>query len=452
MSRKINVISLGSGNEKQLTFETLEIIKNANKIVLRTAIHPVVSYLNTLNVLLESYDSYYETQEDFTEINNSIVNNLLEKSKEEEEVYYAVSDATLDETVKCLLINKPEDCTVKIIAGVSHIGRCLSLLKTQTGSMRYYSATEFPKARLTPEEDLFIYEMYCKHIASECKIALMELYPEECEIWVFYGDPGTGEITTKACKLFQLDRLSMYNHMSAVYVPKQEREKRSRYDLQDLCDIMEILRGENGCPWDREQTYSSILPSLLEESYEYIQAVRDEDYEHMADELGDILLQVAFHSQMAKEQGEFNITDVTSYICEKMIERHTHIFGNVNVENSEDVIANWEKIKKEQRGIKTLYQSLQDISLGLSPMLRASKVLKKVEKELCEVTSIDKIIEYIKTLLNKLLQTREQSEKIDEEIGYILFTMIRLCNFTHVNPDISLQKITDCFIESQKNR
>lgn len=152
------------------------------------------------------------------------------------------------------------------------------------------------------------------------------------------------------------------------------------YKFDDLLRIMEILRAPDGCMWDREQDHHSIRRNFIEETYEVCEAIDDEDTEHMKEELGDVLLQVVFHTQMEKEKGTFDIDDVADGICKKLIFRHPHIFGNVEVASSEEVLRNWDDLKRKEKHQETDTQALESVAKSLPSLIRAEKLQKKAAK------------------------------------------------------------------------
>lgn len=157
-------------------------------------------------------------------------------------------------------------------------------------------------------------------------------------------------------------------------------EYKKQYTFSDLMDIVSILRGENGCEWDKAQTHDSLLRYLIEESYEYIEATRKKDAAMQADELGDVLLQVALHAQIGKEQNTFNIDDVLNAVCKKMIYRHPHVFSDVKADSVDEILKNWEELKKKEKGEKTDKQILESVSSELPALIRAQKVIEKSQK------------------------------------------------------------------------
>ena len=200
----------------------------------------------------------------------------------------------------------------------------------------------------------------------------------------------------------------------------------------EFCDIIEKLRAPGGCPWDREQTHETLKKNLLEEAYEANDAIDEGDPMKIADELGDVLLQVVMHAQIGKEEGTFTIDDVTDLVSKKMIERHPHVFGDTEVKNSEEVLDNWEKIKKEKRGQKTVYESMESVTKSLPSLSRATKVIgKAVKGNLYEIEKDDNITK--------------------EDIGAILFELCALSYEKGVDPEEELALYTKKFIKNFKN-
>ena len=199
-----------------------------------------------------------------------------------------------------------------------------------------------------------------------------------------------------------------------------EFQFKNEYKFEDLLKIMEILRDKNGCPWDREQTHSSIRNSLVEETYEAVEAIDLNNREMLCEELGDVLLQVVFHAQIAKENGEFDINAVADGICKKLIVRHPHVFGDTSVTNSDDVIKNWDAIKYQTKKYDSLREQLDGVSKALPSLIRAQKLQKRADnagKLTDEMFSLDlgdpALTAYARELFS--LANKARLEKIDLE-------------------------------------
>lgn len=222
--------------------------------------------------------------------------------------------------------------------------------------------------------------------------------------------------------------------------------KKEKYNADDLCLIMELLRGEGGCPWDREQTHKSIRNDLIEETYEVIEAIDTDNTELLEEELGDVLLQVAFHAEIEKEKGNFVFDDVADGVCRKLIHRHPHVFGDVNVKNSAEVLSNWDKIKSDEKSRMTVTDKLRAIPPMLPALMRAAKVGKKASCfDFPDVGAVmDKLDEETGELKSAI--ENDDKENIKEELGDLLLTVTSLARKLDVDPEEALRMSTDKFI------
>jgi tetrapyrrole methylase family protein/MazG family protein len=209
-----------------------------------------------------------------------------------------------------------------------------------------------------------------------------------------------------------------------------EMKNKEKFTADDLRKIMEILRSENGCPWDREQTHKSIRQDLLEEAYETAEAIDCESDEMLCEELGDVLLQVMFHSRIAEEEGRFTVDDVYTGVCKKMIERHPHIFGDVSVNSVDDVLTNWDAIKQISKNRSSLSEQLDGVCKALPALMLASKYVSKSLK-----SGID-------------IESNINLDFVDEEsIGELLFNVVILSKKNKVDPELALQKKCEKFLK-----
>lgn len=220
-----------------------------------------------------------------------------------------------------------------------------------------------------------------------------------------------------------------------------EFEIKERYNANDLVDIMKLLRSENGCPWDKEQDHHSIRNNFLEETCEVLEAIDAEDSELLKEELGDVLLQVVFHSQLEAEKDVFNFDDVADEVCKKLILRHPHVFGDVNVSSSAEVLKNWDNIKQKSKGQQTYADTLKSVPKTLPALMRSEKVAKRAER-----AGIDKIQP---SPLDCFID--EKIEDIDKDIfmtlvGNTLFSFVNFARKVGVNPEEALQKACDSYI------
>ena len=227
---------------------------------------------------------------------------------------------------------------------------------------------------------------------------------------------------------------------------KKELLEKERYNVDDLLTVVEVLRSPEGCPWDREQDHKSIRKDLIEETYEVIEAIDTENPVLLREELGDLLLQVAFHTRIETENGRFDMDDVANDVCVKLIHRHPHVFGDVMADTSEKVLVNWEKIKSEEKDRKTVTDKLKAIPPMLPALMRAEKVGKKASCfDFPDAASVMAKLREETDELDEAIGTGSV-EKMEEEVGDLLLSVTSLCRKMKVDPEVALNKATDKFI------
>lgn len=223
--------------------------------------------------------------------------------------------------------------------------------------------------------------------------------------------------------------------------------EKQRYDVDDLVMLVEVLRSEQGCPWDREQDHHSIRKDLIEETYEVIEAIDTENPVLLREELGDLLLQVVFHARMETEKSVFDLKDVANDVCVKLIHRHPHVFGAVIANTSEQVLANWEQIKSEEKERVTVTDKLRAIPPMLPALMRAEKVGKKAK---CfDFADENEVMEKLTEELEELKDAIANGTQADreEEMGDLLLTVTSLCRKLRIEPEVALNRATDKFID-----
>lgn len=227
-----------------------------------------------------------------------------------------------------------------------------------------------------------------------------------------------------------------------------EFEFKKNYGIEDLLEIMRILRSPEGCPWDREQDHASIKKSLIEETYEVIEAINKQDDHLLCEELGDVLLQVVFHAEMADERKAFDFSDVTDGICKKLIERHPHVFGDIKVDNSAEVLVNWEQIKSKSKNRKTQTDKMLSVPRELPALMRSTKLQEKAAKVGFDWNSADGPFDKIDEEARELKEAYEggNKEHITEELGDLLFSVVNVSRFLGVDAEEALTVSADKFL------
>jgi len=225
-------------------------------------------------------------------------------------------------------------------------------------------------------------------------------------------------------------------------------EVKERYDINDLREIMKELRSEHGCPWDKEQDHKSIRMDVLEEAYEVAEAIDSEDASLLKEELGDLLLQVVFHSELEDEQGSFNFDDVCDGICKKLVYRHPHVFGDLKVNTSSEVLKNWDILKSKSKNEEKASDRLRSVPKLLPALMRAEKVGKRASNAGMDFRSTEEVIERLKSEINELEDALNKGSdiKTEEELGDILFACTNLSRFLKKDSEKALTFAINKFI------
>ena len=223
-------------------------------------------------------------------------------------------------------------------------------------------------------------------------------------------------------------------------------EQKEQYNFDDLLRIMEILRAPGGCMWDREQDHHSIRRNFIEETYEVCEAIDEDDTEHMKEELGDVLLQVVFHTQMEKEKGTFDINDVADGICKKLIFRHPHIFGDVEVSSSEEILSNWDDLKRKEKHQETDTSALASVAKSLPGLIRAEKLQKKAAKVGFDWPDAQGALDKVDEELDEVRRAMQGDGDAEEEIGDLLFAAVNAARHLKVDPERAMEKTCNKFI------
>jgi len=443
--KQITVVSLGPGDPKLLTLQSLDALRKSRHLILRTARHRTADWLREEGIVFADFDALYDEYEDFDQLHVEMARRLWE-SASEHALTFAVIDAQTDGAVRALRATCPADAKVTVLPGITMADSCLALLPEsfeQSGSVRILPAMDAVQAAADPATPQMITEIFDRVLASDLKLRLADLYGDEAEVVLF---PSSVKINRKplVIPLMELDRQRTYDHTVCLYIPAMDLQQRERYCFDDLLRVMHILRQR--CPWDGEQTHESLRKYLIEEAYEAVGAIDEDDMDHLADELGDVLLQIAFHADIAQEVGEFSISDVTTAIVRKMIYRHAHIFGNVHCNTAEEVTQSWEKLKKAEKGLTTQASVLADVSQGLPALMRASKVQKKAAQVGFDWDDAIGALPKIHEEADEVLAELEAGRDPGEELGDLLFSCVNVARLAGQEPELLLKAATEKFI------
>lgn len=225
-------------------------------------------------------------------------------------------------------------------------------------------------------------------------------------------------------------------------------EIKNSYTVQDLVEIMRLLRAPGGCPWDAEQTHESIKKNLIEETYEVIEAINKKDSVLLCEELGDLLMQVVFHAQMEKEAGVFDFDAVADGVCKKLVERHPHVFGEVSVSGVDDVLTNWDDIKRKTKGQKNTTESMLSVPRELPALMRATKLQKKAADVGFDWNDVSGALDKLEEEIKELRQAVENNDSANmtEELGDVLFSAVNVSRFIKADAEEALTSASDKFL------
>ncbi len=435
----LSIVGLGAGGLDLLTLQAYRRLKTVEEVYLRTAVHPAAEELQAEGIGYISFDELYETAEQFVDIYEEIAAKVINSTNQEDDVVYAVPGHPMvaEETVHKITGQLSAD-EYEVIAAPSFLDAIFTCLEIDPiGGVKVIDGLDFTARDLDPKAGTVITQVYNQSVASEVKLNLMEVYPDQFKIKVIRG-AGLAEEKLATIPLYKLDRLDWIDHLTSVYLPPQPANPTQ---FTRLVEIMEILRGEAGCPWDREQDYASLKKHLLEETYEVIERIDNQDYFGLEEELGDLLLQVVFQSQIAAEEGKFTAKDVITSIVNKLIRRHPHVFGDQEVADAEEVLVNWAAIKKEEKNRDQKSTSLLDeVPLQLPALEQAQQLQKKAAKvgfDWAEEAGVrakiaEEVEEFREAAANNSLA------EVQKEFGDLLFSLVNLSRFLDINAETSL--------------
>jgi len=445
--KKLIIAGIGNDGPGQLTMDAARAIREADAVVLRTARHPVAEWLTGEGISYSSLDDLYETHEDFDSLYAAMADRLL--SMGEDTVLLAVPGSAVegDALVQRLVPHAQEaGIDISILPGVSQQSAALAAMQRPWDRGFTVTANALDIRDIHPQTPLLVTQIGSILLAGEVKLSLLRMYPENHPCLLLTGEGQDTRIT--ALSLLAVDRQDGYDHRACLYVPPVSLSGQAGYGFSDLVRIMEILRSPGGCPWDREQDHMSLRECLLEEAYEVLEAIEEEDPDMLCEELGDLMLQAVFHAQMASEHGAFDMLDVTTGICRKLIRRHPHIFGDVCADTAEKVVANWEQIKRGEQGLTTYTQVLRHVPSTLPALMEAYKVQKKAARAGFDWDAIDGAMEKVTEEWEEVAQAyrAQRKEALEGELGDLLFAVVNVCRFLGIQPELALRATTRKFI------
>lgn len=443
----ITLLGLGPGSPGALTREAWAWLAEIDTLYLRTRMHPTVGELPK-TLVLESFDAIYDAADGFEEVYERIIESILALGDTPAGVTYAVpghpfvAEATCPEIARRA---RESGIPVRVIDGLSFLEPTfraldldpfpdLALADALTLAMR--QTPDF-----SPSAPALIAQIYSRQVASDVKLTLMAAYPDAHPVRLVHG-AGTDEEVVEDLPLFQIDHSPRLGLLSSLYVPPLSPNA----SFEGFQEIVARLRAPDGCPWDREQTHHSLRPFLIEEAYEALDALDRDDMADLAEELGDLLLQIVLHAQIATEEGDFNMQQVMDGIGAKLIRRHPHVFSEVEVDGVSGVIQNWEAIKAEERkenGASGKKGLLDGVPTALPALLQADAFVERVAR--VKFDRLDKLGDpaLIRETLSRL--TAAEPSQQPAALGELLLGVVSLAHGQGLDPESALREVLTRF-------
>ncbi|MCK0473634.1 nucleoside triphosphate pyrophosphohydrolase [Halalkalibacter sp. APA_J-10(15)] len=436
--KKITVIGLGAGGLEQMSLGIYRYITKHKKLLVRTMEHPAIKELEAEGVVIESFDHLYEEYDDFERVYEAIVEQLKEKN--DTELIYAVPGHPFVAERTVQLLKDDQDVTLHVLGGQSFLDDMYTALQVDPiEGCQIIDGTSMNRDELELTHHMIIVQVYDSYIASEVKLTLMDRLPDDYEVTIVTA-AGSRDQIIKTVPLYELDRDLALSNLTAVYVPPVKNDQLLYGEFDALRQVIAKLRGPGGCPWDQKQTHASLKKYLLEEAYEVLEAIDQEDDEHLIEELGDVLLQVMLHAQIGEDEGYFSIDDVVRSLTEKMIRRHPHVFGDVKVKDIDDVVLNWDVIKQQEKGQQPEQLLLDGVPKGIAALIEAKKLQKQAAKVGFDWSEAAPILVKLQEEIGEFLQEvkDERMNEMTKELGDMLFVVTNLARFYGIDAEEAL--------------
>ena len=443
----LTILGLGPGAPEDLSLGALHCLKQSNRVILRTAVHPMVPFLSQEGVSFSSCDDIYEEKADFEAVYEAITNRVLTEAQSGDAVYAVPGHPMFGEaTVQAVIAAcESRDISYRVLAGVSFVDSVAAALKIDAvDGLSIIDAYTIKNDLPDPRKACLITQIHSRHTASEVKLALGKLYSDDTNVTYVIG-AGTADEQIIRLPLYEIDRVDAVNHLTTLYIPADPENKRI---FSALTDLMSDLLGPDGCPWDKAQTHESLRRYLLEETYEAIDAIDRGDDENLKEELGDILFEVVFQAELAEREGLFDIGDVLSGVTNKMISRHPHVFGDFKADTPDAVSDAWEIIKQKEKQTKSVNEEMHAIPKSFTALMTADKLQSKAGRVGFDwddpAPALDKVREETEEAAEALASGDQKA--IADELGDVLFATVNVIRLCGLAPELVLKAGNEKFL------
>ena len=434
----ITIVGLGPGDGRFLTREAWQILSTATMVYVRTARHPTLADLPA-TVQWASFDHLYETADQFTDVYDQIVTELLRLSQTGDVVYAVPGHPFVGEATVTRLVGGAEKAgvPVQIVAGLSFAEPALTAVGADgLDGLQLFDAIELAGGHyppLNPDRPALLGQVYSRLLAGELKLALTAVYPGQHPVHLIHA-AGTADEQVESIPLYAIDRSPAIGHLTSLYLPPLPQAA----SLSALAETVAVLRSPDGCPWDQEQTPQSMRAGLLEEAGEVLAALDADDRESLREELGDLLYHLVMQAQMAAESGDFTLTGVIAGIEAKLKRRHPHVWGDWEVNDTAEVLHNWELLKQDEKG-EAAVSLLDNVSHALPALARSQKIQDRVRKVGFDWPEIGGIYDKLAEELAELRAASTPAARADE-LGDFLFAAVNLASWLGVDAESALRE------------
>jgi tetrapyrrole methylase family protein/MazG family protein len=438
----ITLLGLGPGDASLLTRQAWDWLGRCGEVHLRTRQHPAVAGLPA-GLEVFSFDAFYENGQTFEETYAQIVERVLELGRRPQGVTYAVpGHPFIAETTGPEIMRQAqmEGLPVRVIEGMSFLEPvCTALGVDYFPHLALVDALELGALHhpnFPPDNPALVAQVYSRQVAAEVKLALTAQYPDEHPVRLVHGAGTQGQLVEEL-PLYEIDRSRHTGLLTVLFVPPLGPDT----SLERFQEVIAHLRAPDGCPWDMEQTHLTLRKHLLEETYEALDALDTGDVSALQEELGDLLLQIVLHAQIAAEEGEFTLSDVLFGITTKIVRRHPHVFGEVKVDGVKNVLQNWEKLKAEERktsGQESTKGLLDGVPSSLPALAQAWEIQDRAARVGFDWDQIEGVWQKVHEELEEVRAATTAGEQ-QEEIGDLLFAVINLARWMKVDGESALR-------------
>jgi tetrapyrrole methylase family protein/MazG family protein len=437
----ITLLGLGPGDPAQLTREAWDVLSKADEVWLRTKQHPAVRGLPP-KAKIHSFDDLYENGEDFGSVYAAIVEKVLELGQRPQGVVYAVpGDPFVAEATGPEIARRARSLglPLKIVSGLSFLEPVFAALgRDPYPRLVLMDALELGDAHVPvfpPDMPALVAQIYSRQVASEVKSTLTTVYPDEHPVRLVHA-AGTKDELVEEIPLFEIDRSEHIGLLTALYLPPLGEGT----SFEAFQEIVANLRAPDGCPWDREQTHASLRTHLMEEAYEALEAMDSGNPGEMAEEFGDLLLQIVLNAQIGSEEGEFNMADVLKGIYDKIVRRHPHVFGDMQLDGVQGVLKNWEKLKAAERAEGTEPEKglLDGVPRSLPALGQAQEYQDRAARVGFDWPEISGVLDKIAEEIQEVREATNEAE-LTAELGDLFFALVNLSRWKKVDAESALR-------------